>query len=321
MLKKDIKYLLLVICLVLVVILPGCPDEDKEEIMFGSMVTNFKKPPIISVYMNDTKRIKKMPLEEYLAGVVAGEMKPNWPLNAYAAQAILARTFTMEFLGRGGMKKMYGTNISTDEKEAQAYNAQAITPEIRKAVAKTKGQVMTYKGRYIRGWYSASCGGRSAYAKNSLDYQEKEPSYISSVRCPEEKYIPKSELFWQIKLTDANVRQALTPLKKDIGQVQKMAIVKKGPSGRAVRVKFTGTKGSAEITGPQLRMAIGPEKMRSTWITNIRNQRGVIIVKGRGFGHGVGLCQWGAYTLAKEKKSPEEIVKHYYPKTQIKKIW
>ena len=100
--------------------------------------------------MKDSGQKKQMDVEEYLAGVVAGEMKPGWPLNAYAAQAIVARTFTMEFLARGGTGKLHGTDISTDEKEAQAYNVASITPAIRRAVAMTRGQVLVYKNRYIK---------------------------------------------------------------------------------------------------------------------------------------------------------------------------
>ena len=95
------------------------------------------------MYIKEDDRKEEMPIEEYIAGVVAGEMKPNWPLEAYAAQAILARSFTMEFISRGGTRALHGTDISTDHEEAQAYNADNITPIIRRAVEMTRGEVMT----------------------------------------------------------------------------------------------------------------------------------------------------------------------------------
>jgi stage II sporulation protein D (peptidoglycan lytic transglycosylase) len=299
----------------------GCPG--KEGTLFKNMVTHFGKPPQITVYMKDSGQKKQMDVEEYLTGVVAGEMKSGWPLNAYAAQAIVARTFTMEFLSRGGTRKLHGTDISTDEKEAQAYNAKNISPAIRRAVVMTKGQVLVYKNRYIKGWYSASCGGLTDYAREGLAYKGAEPAYISSVKCPEEKYIPKTELFWEASLTGAEINNALQKLhQKSIGNIKKLTIIKRSKTKRATLLKFTGDQGTVEVAGGDFRLNVGPEKMRSIWLSDqIQNQPGQIKLKGRGFGHGVGLCQWGAYALAKENKSPKQIVKHYFPKANLVKIW
>lgn len=304
-----------------VVLTSGCPG--KEGTLFKNMVTRFGEPPRITVYMHETKTKKRMDIEEYLAGVVAGEMKPNWPLNAYAAQAILARTFTMEFLSRGGTRKLHGTDISTDETEAQAYNAAAIKPIIREAVEKTKGLVLVYKKRYIKGWYHASSGGITAYAKEGLGYKGAEPPYISSVKSPEEKYTPPEEFYWQATLTSVEINAALRKLKmKEIGEVQKLEVLKRSKTQRAVLLKFTGTKGTAQVGGADFRGSYGPEKLRSIWISDeIVNTPGKIKVKGRGFGHGVGLSQWGAYALAKQNWSPQRIVLHFYPKTRVAKIW
>ena len=94
------------------------------------MAKKLAQEPEISVYFHETKERKTMSIEEYLLGVVAGEMRPDWPVEAYAAQAIVARTFTMDFIADGGTKEEHDTDISTDEEEAQAYNAAAITPAI-----------------------------------------------------------------------------------------------------------------------------------------------------------------------------------------------
>jgi stage II sporulation protein D len=299
----------------------GCPG--KEGTLFKNMVTHFGKPPTISVFMKQTGQKKQMDIDEYLTGVVAGEMKPGWPLQAYAAQAIIARTFTMEFLGRGGTRALHGTDISTDEKEAQAYNAANITPMIRRAVQMTKGLVLIYKNRYIKGWYSASCGGITAYAKEGLAYKGPEPPYMKSVKCPEAEVIPKNELYWQTTLTAADINKALKAMNlKSIGIPTKMEILQRSPTQRATSLKFTGSQGSVTMPGADFRINVGPEKVRSIWISDqIDNKPGSIGVKGRGFGHGVGLCQWGSYALAKNNRSFKAIVLHYYPKADIAKIW
>ncbi len=320
MFKKH-HHLLALVLILTVLFNSGCPG--KEGTLIKNLVTRFGKPPEITVYINETGKIKKMDIEEYLLGVVAGEMKPGWPLNAYAAQAIIARTFTMEFLARGGTRKLHKTDISTDEKEAQAYNAANITPTIRNAVKMTKGLVLTYKNRYVKGWYSASCGGRTALAKEGLAYKGPEPPYIRSVKCPEEKEIPDNELYWQATLTSSEINEAIKKLNKpELGNIKSMEILKRSKSQRATLIKFTGDKGSAKVSGADFRINVGPEKLRSIWISDeIKNQAGKIGVKGRGFGHGVGLCQWGSFALAKDNKSPKDIVKHYYPKAHVSKIW
>lgn len=301
----------------------GCLKKEGDEAPFKSMVTRFSRPPEISVFIKETGQKKRMDIEEYLLGVVAGEMKPNWPENAYAAQAIIARTFTMEFLSRGGSRKLHGADISTDETEAQAYNAANITPAIRKAVSKTKGLVMIYKNRYIKGWYSASCGGLTASADEGLGYKGPEPPYVSSVKTNEEKYTPKEEFYWEAVLTSAEINAALKTMNQpEIGEVQKMEVLKRGTAHRAVSIKFSGVRGSATVIGADFRVAYGPEKLRSIWISDqIEKGSDGIKVKGRGFGHGVGLSQWGAYGYAKQNWNPQRIVKHFYPKISITKIW
>lgn len=308
---------LVLFCLLLFIpLLMGCPGAE------GNVAKKLNTEPEISVYFHETKKTERMSIEEYLLGVVAGEMRPDWPVEAYAAQAIVARTFTMDFIATGGTKEEHNTDISTDETEAQAYNADAITPEIRRAVRETKGEVMTYRGRYVKGWFSASCGGQTALAKDGLAYKEREPAYMRSVSCPEAEVIPESELFWTEKFSHQEIGQALSKLGKAIGAVSRIAVAERSKeSHRATRLKFTGADGEATVAGADFRIAIDPQKMRSIWLTEINHEADGITLEGRGFGHGVGLCQWGAHALAKAGKKPKEIIKHYYPQVKVMKLW
>ena len=288
----------------------------------GEKGPTYKKEPEISIYFHEDGTTKKMPLEEYLAGVVAGEMKGDWPLEAYAAQAIVARTFTLEFIARGGGKEFHQADICTDENHAQAYNAGAITPVIRKAVEMTRGEVMPYGGNFVKGWFSASCGGRTAPAMVALGYAGEEPEYITSVSCPEEGVLPEEELYWSARFSRAELGTILTALGEPVGEVRRLEVGERHQeSHRVSRLDFVGTGGRAGVRGADFRKAAGPEKVRSTWITDIQQEGEAIIIKGRGFGHGVGLCQWGSNALAREGKDPHAIVKHYYPEVEIKKLW
>jgi len=282
----------------------------------------YKREPEISVYFHEDQTTKKIPLEEYLTGVIGGEMKGDWPLEAYAAQAIVARSFTLEFINGGGTKEFHQTDICTDEKHAQAYNAEAVTADIRRAVEMTRGEVMIYRGNLTKGWFSASCGGRTAPAVVALGYAGEEPEYIASVSCPEEGVIPEEELYWSARFSRAELGTILTTLGESVGEVRRLEVGERHrESHRVSRLDFIGAEGRAGVRGADFRKTAGPEKVRSTWITDIQQEGEGIIIKGRGFGHGVGLCQWGAYALATEGKNPHEIVKHYYPEVEIKKLW
>ena len=161
------------------------------------------------------------------------------PLEAYAAQAIVARTFTLELIGRGGTKEFHQTDICTDEKHAQAYNAGAVTPAIRRAVEMTRGEVMTYGGNYTKGWFSASCGGRTAPAQVALGFTGEEPAYITSVNCPEESVIPEEELYWSARFSRAELDAILKTLGKSVGQVRRLEIGEKHEdSHRVTRLDF-----------------------------------------------------------------------------------
>ena len=184
---------LVLVAIASVVLLISWSSDDRN------IVRELEEEPTLTVYVNETGEIKEMKLEEYLAGVVAGEMFPDWPVEAYAAQAIFARSFTMDFVSQGGVKDKYGADVSTSIEETQAYNPQAVTEEIRRGVEMTRGEVMTYGNRYVRGWFHAYSGGITARAKEGLDYQEEEPPFTKSVRLPDNEHVPEDVKAWQVE--------------------------------------------------------------------------------------------------------------------------
>ncbi|HHY47634.1 MAG TPA: SpoIID/LytB domain-containing protein [Firmicutes bacterium] len=297
----------------------GCPGPERR--MAEKAIPRFDKEPIISVYMHDTGQRVQMPLETYIEGVVAGEMRPGWPVNAYAAQAIIARTFTMEFLSRGGTRRLHGTDISTKPEEAQAYNASAVTPDIKKAVAMTRGEVLSYRGRYIRGWFNALCAGETSLAKDGLAYKGPEPPYTARVSCPCPRYTPPEEFYWKASFSADEVRAALAKVGLNIGDIRDVRIIRRSPDDRVTLFRISHSGGSTDIAGNDLRVALGSERMRSTILSSMTFRDGVLSMEGKGFGHGVGMCQWGAYAFAKQGKSPEEIVTHYFRGVKVVKLW
>lgn len=303
----------IVLLLLIAATLTACPGPaPKPE------ARKYDREPTISLYINETGETKEMAMEEYLMGVVAAEIDPDWPDAALAAQAILARTFTLKKIQDGGVEK-YGTDASTSVEEFQAYDATRINQKVREAVNATRGEVVTYQGDYINGWFFADGGGRTAAsAAEGLDYHEEETPYIQSVEDPGYAITVPENKSWTAEFSLDEVRQAVREQTgQDPGQAATAEILETGPSGRATKVRV----GEVTLSAPALRLALGSEKLRSTLLSSFTIDNGRLVVAGKGYGHGVGMSQWGARALAEAGKSPEEIVKYFFKGVEIEKHW
>lgn len=266
---------------------------------------------------------REMGLEEYVKGVVGGEMgqlpaaggqEGDWPHAAYAAQAILARSFALTFMSEDGT-----VEISTDVREAQAYAPENITPAIERAVEATRGMVMFHRGEPVKAWFHSYSGGHTATAKEGLNYQDEEPGFIVAKEMPENEYVPEENRVWSASIPLAEVSEALA--EHGFGEVRDVRIEERGPSGRATRLSVTGSRRSGPIHAAELRIALGAERMRSTLLDRFEVTGGNLVMEGRGFGHGVGLSQWDAYKLAQEGRSAEEILQFFFRDIEIEKAW
>ncbi|TYP50871.1 SpoIID/LytB domain-containing protein [Thermosediminibacter litoriperuensis] len=322
--KHRTLTVLLVLAVIAALILSGCarwrPDEKKPALpeIPDKISRGRGKEPQLTVYEVSTNTRKKMNLEDYVAGVVAGEMENNWPVEALAAQAILARTYVLEFVADKGQSKYGNADISTDFEEAQAWNPSNINDRVKKAVQMTRGKVITYQGKYIKAWFHSHSGGMTATPKEGLNYKEEEPPYITVVKSPDENAGPEGKKTWSATFTKEELRRVIKEkLGQDTGPIDEVSVVERGPSGRATKIKI----GNATVPAPDLRTALDPMRMRSTFLTGLRVEGENVVMEGKGFGHGVGLSQWGANVLARQGKSPEDIIKYYFKGVDIVKLW
>jgi len=306
---------LLLVAIASVTLLISWSGDDRN------IVRELEKEPQLSVYINETGQIQEMMLEEYLAGVVAGEMFPDWPVEAYAAQAIFARSFTMDFIASGGVKDKYGADVSTSIQETQAFNPDAVTEDIKQGVEMTRGEVMTYDNRFVRGWFHAYSGGITARAKEGLDYQEEEPPFTASVTLPPNEHVPADVKEWTAQYSADELRNLLAQASLNVGAIQSVEITERGPTERITQITVTGSEGEQTITGPEFRLAVDSTKMKSTLVRDFNFADGTLTITGTGYGHGVGLSQWDAFMLAQEGKNPEEIVKTFFADVEIRKIY
>ncbi len=285
----------------------------------GAAGSKWQEEPNITLYMHETEETKEMPLEEYLLGVVAAEMDPQWPEAALEAQAILARTFTLERIeSLGGVPKR-GTDASTDVEEFQAYDASRINDGVKKAVENTRGQVATWQGKLIKAWFFADGGGKTAAsASEGLAYDKEETPYIHSVEDPGAAITEESNKQWSAAIPVGEARERLKSFTgNDPGEIREAKILEKGESGRATKVKI----GELTTGGPAMRLALGSTEVKSALLTKLAVEGGKLVVAGKGYGHGVGMSQWGARAMAEEGKSSQEIVSYFFKDVEIEQLY
>ena len=305
--SKTIKILSFVLAFIFCgLFISACSSENNNiDVIPDSLKNEESGSPMLKVYNTSNKEIEEVDIEEYLLGVVVGEMYNTFEIEALKAQAILARTYAFDFLNTKD-SKYEGADISNDITEAQAYSKENINDKIREAVSETKGIVVTKDGELIKAWFHANSGGITTLAKDGLNYNVEE-NFTKSIISPETE--ENSDNFsWGVVFKKTEILEALRVLGKTVNTITTFEVGEKDESGRAKTFIIGGEK----INANEFRLKIGSTKLKSTLITNISVYANTIYIEGRGYGHGVGMSQWGANVLAKEGKTAEQIIKFYF---------
>ncbi len=272
--------------------------------------------PVLTVYDAEKQSYEEMDIEHYVMGVLAGEMRNDWPIEALKAQAILARTFVLKFIDE--KDSMYkGADISTDIKEAQAYDASQVNERIERAVNETRGEVLSAGGELPYAWFHAHAGGKTELPTAALDYGKESPSYTQVVDSPDSDRAPTSVKHWTATFSADEVEDAAEDSGVEVDDIYSIELGDKGESGRTVNFLINGKK----VSAPSLRINLDSKKLKSTLLSSVSMDGDKITFEGSGYGHGVGMSQWGAYAMAEEGRSAEEIVTHYFKNVDISKLW
>lgn len=285
--------------------IPGVPQFQAEK---------YKTEPEVRVWMADKQTVETMKLEKYLEGVIAQEMQPDWPAEALAAQAVVSRTLTLSAIEAGTIQKLHNADVSTSKDELQAYAPQKVNDSVRQAVAGTRGMALIYAGSLVNAIYS-SCNGQIGATREESFPKEitHDTPYFQPTPDTCFQFAPADLQNWSVKIPGREVAQAVGYN----GNPGDIRILEKGPSGR---ILYIGTA-EYKVYGAEFRKVIGYERLKSTLVTELNYDGTDFTFKGAGWGNGVGLCQWGAYTYAKQGWKPEDIVKYYYPGAEIIKLW
>lgn len=277
--------------------------------------------------------ITLVPLEPYLAGVVGAEMHSYWEPQALKAQAIAARTYCMY------IKKRFGRSRSWDVRKTQASQAyhgfDAESKSVWEAVNKTWGQVLVCDNvagvkEIFCSYYSSACGGHTENSKHVFGGQEFAP--LSGVNCPYCRYAAKpNNFFWPMVQFDKDVVEKQLfgryPTLVKLGKLTKIEVAaesKYETLRRLTLLKLVGSTGKSDnIRAEDLRLTIDPtgRKIKSTSCEIFDMGDKWAFLSGRGFGHGVGMCQCGAQAMARKGADAERILYHYYPGSAIEKLY
>ncbi len=288
---------------------PELPDQEQKIERIGNirgelLVSGVRYRGHIEVWKG--KRglylINELPLEDYIRSVVISEVAEDWAMEALKAQAVLARTYALKHLDKNN-GQLYDLTSSTLH---QLYRGDNFDTRVAYAVMKTEGEVLTYEGDLIEAFYHSTCGGRTELPEEVFG---KSYPYLKSVSsdCSNSPY-----WFWQRRITKRELEKAL-----GLSGISTLKITSLTRTGRVKEVTITHSKGKTVFLAKDLRRLIGWKKLPSTWFSvkadTGMESSGAFIFDGRGYGHGVGLCQWGAEKMAEEGKTYREILSYYYP--------
>jgi len=257
--------------------------------------------------------VNELGLEEYLYGVLAKEMSPDWPLEALKAQAVVARTWALNNLGK---YSELGYDL-TDDVRSQIYSGlDAEAERAQQAVRATAGQVLSYKGKLLTVFFHACCGGHTAPAA-AVWGGIGTPKPLRGVK---DKHCARSPHYkWSAYFANDDILGALNDHGLDFERLDALRPGKRDASGWLKDIRVRCGRKTRTVKANDLRTWLGPTELKSAQIWRIiRRKKGYEFV-GRGYGHGVGLCQWGAYAQAEQGRSYRKILAHYFPGATIVK--
>ncbi|TQE73835.1 SpoIID/LytB domain-containing protein [Leptospira noguchii] len=253
--------------------------------------------------------INILPLEEYLLAVVPSEVPYSWPMEALKAQAICARTYAVrEILNK--KNALYDVEATTN---SQVYGGiEKEHPFTTKAVQDTTGVMAVFEENPIQAFFHSNSGGKTETPENI--WGGKKIPYLSTVSSDFDR--AGENFYWKEIVSQDLINSKFSNLK--LGEIQSIQVLSRTSSGRVDLMELNGTEGTSRIRGKEFRQTLGAP-VRSLRFGIQKESKGFLI-KGMGSGHGVGLSQWGSFGMAKENYNYIEILRYYYPGTDLARI-
>lgn len=253
--------------------------------------------------------VNKVDLEDYVKGVLFHEVSHRWPLEALKAQAVATRTYALYRMQTTKDKDFDVTN----DIYSQVYGGQGSERyRTNLAVEATRNEILTFKGKIFPAFFHATCAG---HTEDVGQVWKDDLAPLKGVRCP---YCLNSPHYrWVKNFRSKTVQEKLNANGHHLGLIKDIAIISRNLSGRIKELRISTRDGvSVMISGKDFRNIVGPNEIRSNDY-EISMSGYYFNLYGHGWGHGVGLCQWGAFGMAQKRFKFDEILSFYYPGTKV----
>ncbi|MDR5697709.1 MAG: SpoIID/LytB domain-containing protein [Armatimonadota bacterium] len=252
--------------------------------------------------------INELELEPYLYGVIKLEINPAWPPEAVRAQAVAARTLAVHSLGRFA-REGYDLRDTTD---SQVYGGVTFEdPRATEAVDATRGLILVHAGRPILAAYHADSGGRTESSENVWGTAY---PYLRGVDDPYSAGSPYER--WAVSLALSEIGNRLRRGGLGVQDLRGLEVARTSESGRVLTLRVLTDGASLELTGHRFRLLMGADVIRSTKFA-VRVEGPSAVFEGSGWGHGVGMSQWGARGMAMRGMTFAQILRHYYTGVEV----
>jgi stage II sporulation protein D (peptidoglycan lytic transglycosylase) len=287
---------------------PKIPSKDEKIEKLGSMqgdllVMGSRYSGNIDVWKgeNGLYIINELPIEDYIRDVVAAEVSPEWDMEALKAQAVVSRTYALYRKTING-NALYHLASSVLH---QVYKGKNGDVRIAYAVSATTGEVLTFDGNIIEAFYHSTCGGKT---ENPEEVFGKKYPYLKSLEstCDLSPYST-----WERTIRIDEIEKAV-----GIAQIEHISIKSYTSTNRVRQLSIKTASEIITINATDFRKALGWSRLPSTNFSITSTDTGILF-QGRGYGHGVGLCQWCMLRMAREGKKYTEILAFFYPGTTI----
>lgn len=254
--------------------------------------------------------IDELPVEDYLIGLINCEISSQWPMEAVKAQVVVSRTFAL-YQKETRNNSLYHLESSVID---QVYDGSDIEDSrAAQAVEETRGEVLTFAGAIIQSFFHSSCGGHTEDSEYvwSVSYP-----YLRGVVCANCSATPS--VLWEQTIGRRKLESLLKRRGYAVSGLRVIRPVSRNRSGRIVSLELVSDFGALTIPAVKFRAIVGYGVIRSTdfEVTSVDDN---FVFIGVGYGHGVGMCQWGAKQRAEEGLSYRDILSYYYPGTRLER--
>lgn len=282
-----------------------------------------------------------MPIEAYVPGVLTHELLKDWPRQTYECQAVVARTYAVHERERA---RKAGRDWDVEDTTAdQVFGGLTKLRVPQEATQETRGMIITWRGDVIRAYYSSTCGGRAGSAAEvwttAQDYEFNKAEPLQGK--PREHYCQKSTRYrWEITRTDDDISQRLRAYGRmrglefaGIGRIRQITVNERNEAQRPSNYRVIDDRSSEYIVKAEdLRAGLNHAATGLEPVVRDKNMvlsgdfevdvwANTVKIRGRGWGHGVGMCQWCAKGMADAGKDWAEMIKAFYPEAEVVKGW